>query len=287
MNINTLIKFKRPSKQTQQTALTPGDTAQERLTISLLTFAEFDRGRRLLESLLPWLTENVSKLKIKPTIIVRNNNPALDSTDFDSFWHRAIADNPLIRFMLFNDGVNLGFGEGHNQNFLCEPSEFFLILNDDIAFSHFTWLEDCLRIMAADSGIGAIGAENSPSSLTPFYGNGSMDFGGLRWPLKYAEGSILFLRSKAFADVGMFDSDYPWAVFEDADLSFRLSSLGFAANCALNNGSGSPQIFSSSNSRRQPRRRVLTHAGGKSDSGLSAPLAKLVNAREKLSARAR
>ena len=161
------------------------------------------------------------------TIVVRNNNPLLDSTDFDLVWRQLAEQFPLIAFMLFNDGYNTGFGGGHNLNFASAGSDYILILNDDIGLPNLDWLDEMLIIFKNNDTVGAVGALENPTSVTPFFANGVHERFDLRWPLQYAEASILLLRSEAFAKIGGFDKAYIWAMFEDADLSFRLKANGY------------------------------------------------------------
>jgi GT2 family glycosyltransferase len=60
--------------------------------------------------------------------------------------------------MLFNEGFNVGFGSGHNLNFATAECDYFVILNDDIAFPHINWLDEALDIFDNRPNVGAIGA---------------------------------------------------------------------------------------------------------------------------------
>jgi hypothetical protein len=129
--------------------------------------------------------------------------------------------------MLFNEGFNAGFGKGHNLNFDAAECEYFVILNDDIAFPHINWLDEALVIFDSNPNVGAIGASNSPNSVTPFFANGVFDRHGKRWPLRYIEASVLLVRGKIFAEIGQFDKAYDWGYCEDSDLSFRIQAHGY------------------------------------------------------------
>jgi hypothetical protein len=198
-----------------------------RLTISLLTFSGFERCAKLVSQLSIWLITKTNKLEIAFTIIVRNNNPHLDITEFRQQWTTLQEDFPSIRFMLFNEGFNAGFGKGHNLNFDAAECEYFVILNDDIAFPHINWLDEALVIFDSNPNVGAIGASNSPNSVTPFFANGVFDRHGKSWPLRYIEASVLLVRGKIFAEIGQFDKAYDWGYCEDSDLSFRIQAHGY------------------------------------------------------------
>jgi len=100
-------------------------------------------------------------------------------------------------------------------------------LNDDILFPHIDWLDEAFAIFDNRPNVGAIGAINSPHSVTPFLGNGVFERHRDRWPLRYAEASILLVRAKIFAEIGRFDEAYAWAYCEDSDLSFRIQAHGY------------------------------------------------------------
>jgi len=198
-----------------------------RLTISLLTFGTFDQCAELLPNLCQLLRECSDLSWLDITIIVRNNNPRLDSGPFDRKWQDLIKTFACFRFLLFNDGVNIGYGNGHNTNFDALPCDYFLVLNDDIGFQDVSWLPTALAILENDNVVAGVGAANSPGSITPFYGNGALDREWHRWPLRYVEGSVVVLRASAFGAVGKFDPAYEWALCEDSDLSFRLQAMGY------------------------------------------------------------
>ena len=198
-----------------------------RLTISLLTFSEFEKCAKLVSQLCLWLEEKTNTLGISVTIIVRNNNPHLKIMEFREQWTTLEEAFPSIRFILFNEGFNVGFGTGHNLNFNAAECDYFVILNDDISFPHINWLDEALAIFDSKPNVGAIGASNSPNSVTPFFANGVFDRRGKRWPLRYTEASVLLLRAKIFAEIGQFDKAYDWAYCEDSDLSFRIQAHGY------------------------------------------------------------
>jgi hypothetical protein len=199
-----------------------------RLTLSLLTFASFESCARLVSSLCPWLKERAESSGLATTIIVRNNNPHLDSSAFDRIWRDLMTEFESINFMLFNEGYNVGVGAGHNLNFAARDSDIFLVLDEGIELANLNWLDQVVAIFNNNPKVAAVGAANSNStSASPFFANGAQDWQGMRWPLRYAAGSVLAVRSKVFVALGRFDEAYQWAMFEDADLSFRLQAHGY------------------------------------------------------------
>jgi tetratricopeptide (TPR) repeat protein len=197
-----------------------------RLTISLLTFGSFEHCAKLLPILCKFLCETNEISPLKVTLVVRNNNPQLDAREFDLIWEQLRREYDQFNFMLFNDGVNVGYGVGHNLNFIAAECDYFLILNDDVTFPHLQWLPTALAILDYNATVGAVGAANNPRSITP-YSNGAWDREWHHWPLRYIEGSIVLLRASVFAEAGKFDPAYEWALCEDADLSFRIQAIGY------------------------------------------------------------
>jgi tetratricopeptide (TPR) repeat protein len=198
-----------------------------RITISILIFSNCTKCITLISQLCTWLSDKTNTLGIAPTIVVRNNNPQLDITRLQEHWKMLKQNFLSIRFVLFNEGFNVGFGWGHNLNFVAAECDYFLILNDDIAFPHINWLDEALAIFESKPKIGAIGARDSPNSVTPFFANGVVERRGMHWPLRYAEASILLVRAKVFDEIGQFDNAYEWAMCEDSDLSFRIQAHGY------------------------------------------------------------
>lgn len=233
--VQAMVKFRLPSNpfrkggnQADGSFDTSDDSNRAiRLSVSLLTFSNFDNCANLLSSIHEWFYDLSRNQNYIVTFVIRNNNPSLDSSEFDKLIYRLRAEFPSISILFFNDGMNIGFGRGHNRNFLAEESDLFLVLNDDIGFGNSEWLHTMLRTINSNNNIGAVGAIENPIAVTPFYGNGVFPDAATRWNMRYAEGSVLLLRSVAFSDIGMFDDDYSWAVFEDADLSFKLQQSGY------------------------------------------------------------
>jgi len=219
-------KQSRPSAQQEDGPLVSLSRPHQ-LTISLLTFGTFDQCATLLPNLCELLRGCKELPELEITIIVRNNNPRLDSTQFDREWKALSAKYTEFRFLLFNDGVNIGYGSGHNHNFDARPCDYLLVLNDDIGFQDVNWLTTALAILENDERVAGVGASNSPGSITPFYANGALDRQWHRWPLRYIEGSVAVLRASVFTEVGKFDPAYEWALCEDSDLSFRIQAIGY------------------------------------------------------------
>ncbi len=132
---------------------------------------------------------------------------------------------PHLDIRLIQSKYNLGFGGGHNTNFDLCPGNIFWIQNNDIAFPHLDWLHNAIT-MLSDDNVGVIGPLNAPQTFSPYLCNGR--FTTYR-PSRntYAEGSILLIRSNVFKEIGGFDLNYKWAMFEDSDLSMRIRQAGY------------------------------------------------------------
>ena len=161
-------------------------------------------------------------------MIIRNNNPRLDVTDFPKCLAELATCHTKIHFLFFNGNFNVGFGAGHNLNFAAvKKCDYFIVLNDDLSFLHLNWLDEAFAVFDSRPKVGAIGASNNPYSVTPFLGNGVFNRHRNQWPLRYAEASILLVRAQIFAEVGQFHDAYDWAYCEDSDLSFRIQAHGY------------------------------------------------------------
>ena len=201
------------------------DAPETRLLVSILSFGEPDNVVRLLDKLPTWLTQCADREKIGVTLVVRNNDPTADMSAIA----RRVAELAahLFDIKLIESGRNLGFAGGHNANFRLQPADVMLVLNDDITFPDLDWLGPAIRKFAGNPRLALIADAGSPQYLGPFFANGMARMEGVMHPLRYGQGSVLLLRGTAFAEIGMFDELYEWALFEDVDLSLRLQSAGF------------------------------------------------------------
>src|SRR5713101_3436653 len=78
-----------------------------RLTISILTFETFTRCMDFLPYICNLIRGNKGLQNFDVTIIIRNNNPKLDSTNFDNLLRQLSQDYDSITFKLFNEGLNV------------------------------------------------------------------------------------------------------------------------------------------------------------------------------------
>jgi GT2 family glycosyltransferase len=195
-----------------------------KISISLLAYVSVNNAIRLIPDIAEWLENFIySEKKIEWEIIVRLNNNNLDEEALKS----SIPNKYFEKIKIFNDNYNIGFGAGHNKNISESTGDFILILNDDLGFRDFKWLEDGLNKIVKNRNIALVGASNNPKSITKNFGNGEHSVTELSSSILYCEASIL-LASKSILDkIGLFDEDFNWAMFEDSDLSFRVQKNGY------------------------------------------------------------
>lgn len=196
------------------------------LLISVLSLGRADYVLRQLVELPGWLGKFSQRTGILCHIVVRNNDPRMSFAEVASRVAEIDGSIPLLRCTLITDVPNNGFGEGHNGNVALVPSDYVLILNDDIDFPHIGWLDDAWRMLLHDDNLACVAGEENPKHLNPGFGNGLLPEAPHLHALSYGEASILLCRRAALDRVGGFHADYAWAMCEDADLSLRFQQAG-------------------------------------------------------------
>ena len=201
------------------------DDVSQGLLVSLLTFGRLDNVSRLLVSLLPMLERFSATRGVSVGVAVRNNDPTVDVSQLIS--DLSGLGGPGVAVNVITGQPNTGFGRGHNENLRLHPAEYILILNDDLGFPHLNWLPAALAQFEADPELALIGDDGNPQYLNPTFGNGVFPDGAKKYPLRYAEASVLLGRATLLQKIGMFDESFAWAMCEDADLSLAVQSLGY------------------------------------------------------------
>lgn len=201
----------------------PGET----LVISLLMFSNTEGVTNIMSDLPSKLDAAIAALDLRGVIIVRKNNPALNSREIEQEFAKLNAIYDRMSFRLVDDRRNFGFGQGHNLNYAMSPADYLLILNDDIDFPDMEWLKTAILRMRHNEKIALIGDSGNPSAINPLFANGLFPDARHTYSMRYAEASILIARGKAFQAVGMFDETIAWAMGEDSDLSFKAQQLGY------------------------------------------------------------
>ncbi len=199
----------------------------KKLLVSILSLGRPENIQRQWLDLAAWLSRFAAETRTAVHVAVRNNHPGVSFDEVAALLEQTRAGFPDLEATLFTGGPNLGFGGGHNENFRLIPSDFFLILNDDIGFPHLNWLAEALGMLEKDRRKALVADAGSPQHLSPFFGNGSFPGQHHLRTLKYGEASILLVRSAVFAELGMFDPKIDWAMCEDADLSLKAQQHGY------------------------------------------------------------
>jgi len=140
---------------------------------------------------------------------------------------------------------NCGFVDACNMGSRASQGEYILFLNNDAVITSGS-LDIMVKMLARDRTIGAVGAKL-------VYPDGRLqEAGGIVWndhlriawnygkfdnPQKheynyvketdYCSGACLLVRKEAFFEVGLFDTEFAPAYFEDTNLAFALRNIGY------------------------------------------------------------
>jgi GT2 family glycosyltransferase len=201
----------------------PDHQPSKTLLVSILTFGRLGNVTSLLSNIVPMLERLSLTTDVAVTIVVRNNDPTMDMSSLISTIDLFNAIN--VEINLLSGLPNTGFGLGHNENLRSYPSDYILILNDDIGFPDLDWIPTAISMLGNDEKLILIGDTSNPQFINPTFGNGV--FPGRKYPLKYAEASVLLGRASLLQSIGMFDESFTWAMCEDSDLSLAVQSLGY------------------------------------------------------------
>ena len=151
---------------------------------------------------------------------------------------------------LIQNSGNLGYAQGYNEALAKVEADYFILLNSDVEVSD-NWIEPILNLMDADDSIAACQPkiiDYKNRSLFEYAGaaGGYIDKYGYPFcrgrifnsietdtgqyndvqEVFWATGACLFVKSKAFEEVGGLDGDY-FAHMEEIDLCWRLKNIGY------------------------------------------------------------
>jgi GT2 family glycosyltransferase len=197
------------------------------ILVSILSLGRPRNVLDQLENLPAWLADFELETGTVSHIVVRNNDPSADFTAVAERMSVIEAEFRPILCTLVTGVPNNGFGEGHNSNVALAPSDYVLILNDDIGFPHINWLGDAIRQMSLGTRTVCVGASENPKHINPCFGNGLLPGSFHTLTMPYAEASVLMFDRAAFDALGGFSADFHWAMCEDSDLSLRVQQLGW------------------------------------------------------------
>lgn len=204
-----------------------------RVAVVILNF----NGKKFLEQFLP----SVTGCSSDHTIIVADNNSSDDSVLFLK------TNYPSVH--IIQNSSNSGFAQGYNEALKQVDSEYYVLLNSDVEVTP-NWIEHVIALMDADKNIAACQPKILDfNSRTKFEyagaAGGFIDKYGYPFcrgrvfnsleedqgqynnstEIFWATGACMFIRSKAFWEVGGFDGDY-FAHMEEIDLCWRLKNIG-------------------------------------------------------------
>ena len=201
-------------------------SAAKTILISILSLGRPQNVLNQLIDLPAWLSMFSDQTGIRSHIVVRNNDPAADFADVAQRMRVVEATYAAITCTLITSVPNNGFGAGHNTNIAIAPSDYVLILNDDLGFPHINWLAEALQLLDTDKLTVCVGATENPRHISPAFGNGLLPGAFHLHTMSYAEASVLLFDRAAYDRLGGFGPDYHWAMCEDSDLSLRVQQHG-------------------------------------------------------------
>jgi GT2 family glycosyltransferase len=207
---------------------------ESRVVVVILNF----NGKHFLEKFLPGITLHSAGHRI----IVADNNSSDDSVAYlrSNFPQVEIVQNPS----------NTGFAQGYNDALKLIHAEYYVLLNSDVEVTS-GWIENIISLMDGNPKIAAcqpkimdyskrtyfeyagaaggfIDKYGYPFCRGRIFNDLEEDKGQYNAPCEvfWATGACMFVRSKAFWEVGGFDGDY-FAHMEEIDLCWRLKNIGY------------------------------------------------------------
>ncbi|MCK4631360.1 MAG: glycosyltransferase family 2 protein [Bacteroidales bacterium] len=201
-------------------------------------------GREFLERFLPGVVRHSSSPGMK--IIVADNGSSDDSLEF--------IRNKFKKIEIIELDKNYGFAGGYNKAFERINSEYYILLNSDVAVSE-NWIEPIIKKMDDDPVVAA-----AMPKIISYHDRSKFEYAGAaggfidKWgypfcrgrilnniepdnnqyndsiEIFWASGACLFIKSKIFHDAGGFDDDF-FAHMEEIDLCWRIKNLGYKIYC--------------------------------------------------------
>ncbi len=201
-------------------------------------------GQEFLERFLPGVVRHSSSPGMK--IIVADNGSSDDSLEF--------IRNKFKKIEIIELDKNYGFAGGYNKAFERINSEYYILLNSDVAVSE-NWIEPIIKKMDDDPVVAA-----AMPKIISYHDRSKFEYAGAaggfidKWgypfcrgrilnniepdnnqyndsiEIFWASGACLFIKSKIFHDAGGFDDDF-FAHMEEIDLCWRIKNLGYKIYC--------------------------------------------------------
>lgn len=195
-------------------------------------------GKDFLERFLPFVVKHSANAEV----IVADNNSNDDSIAFLK------SQYPSLR--VIQNPQNTGFAQGYNDALKHVEAEYYVLLNSDVEVTE-GWIDHVIALMEKDPAIAAcqpkildfnhrtkfeyagaaggfIDKYGYPFCRGRIFNHLEEDKGQFNTSMEvfWATGACMFVRSKAFWEVGGFDGDY-FAHMEEIDLCWRLKNIGY------------------------------------------------------------
>ena len=195
-------------------------------------------GKKFLEKFLP----SVISYSSDAEIIVADNKSSDDSVDFMK------QNYPDIR--IIQNAENGGFAKGYNDALKQIDAQYYVLLNSDIEVTE-NWINPVIQLLDSDATIAAC-----QPKLRSYYEKEKFEYAGAAggfidkygYPfcrgrvfnsletdegqyndvaeIFWATGACMFVRAKAYWEVGGLDNDF-FAHMEEIDLCWRLKNAGY------------------------------------------------------------
>ncbi|HWY09979.1 MAG TPA: glycosyltransferase family 2 protein [Bacteroidia bacterium] len=208
--------------------------SQSKVAVVILNY----NGKLFLEKFLP----SVTKFSKNHTVVVADNNSTDDSISF--------LKNNYPSVQIIQNPVNTGFAQGYNNALKHVDQDYYVLLNSDVEVTE-NWIGNVISLMDSNSNIAAcqpkiLDYNNKTKFEYAGAAGGFIDKYGYPFcrgrvfnsleedksqynnstEVFWATGACMFVRSKAFWEVGGFDGDY-FAHMEEIDLCWRLKNIGY------------------------------------------------------------
>lgn len=196
-------------------------------------------GRRYLEQFLPSVCHSTY-----PALRIYLADNA--STD-DTVWY---VQQHFPEVTVIRNASNQGFAQGYNLALRQVESDYYILLNQDVAVTH-GWIEPVVALMEQEQGIAACQPKLKSFHQKDYFeyagaAGGYIDCWGYTFcrgrifdtveadrgqyedpcPVFWASGAALFVKSAAFWEVGGLDPFF-FAHMEEIDLCWRLQLAGY------------------------------------------------------------
>lgn len=186
------------------------------VVISLLVFNQPEVTKQCIDSIFKTATSNF-------LLVISDNNSNQKTADY----LKSVADSKK-NVVYVKNSENIGFILAHNAVYAkySELSDMFCVLNNDLIFHTHGWDTSFIQNLKLESKLAQVG----PVQAYGYINNQGIGVKRLHKdkPPEYIEGSCFMAKKAAIGDK-LFESKYmKFAFCEDADLSFRLRSKGYA-----------------------------------------------------------